>query len=104
MPSVLSAVQPTTRISPGLHCSTATWIIQLSPGCTSTVTAVPGASRARPYRTQIGFHQAEAAIGFVHGRCAERAEPLYQSSVGALDVADNDGLHASSSTAIGNSR
>src|SRR5207237_2132490 len=44
MPSALSALHPTTRISPGLHCSTATWIIQLSPGCTSAVTAVPAAS------------------------------------------------------------
>ena len=41
MPSVLSAVQPTTRMSPFWHCSTATWIIQLSPGCASTVTAGP---------------------------------------------------------------
>jgi 4-hydroxy-4-methyl-2-oxoglutarate aldolase len=41
MPSVLSVVQPTTRTSPFWHCSTATWIIQLSPGCASTVTALP---------------------------------------------------------------
>jgi hypothetical protein len=44
MPSVLSVVQPTTSMSPGWHCSTATWIIQLSPGCANTVTAVPDAS------------------------------------------------------------
>ncbi len=41
MPSVLSAVQPTTSTSPFWHCSIATWIIQLSPGCASTVTAGP---------------------------------------------------------------
>ena len=41
MPSVLSEVQPTTSTSPFWHCSTATWIIQLSPGCASTVTAGP---------------------------------------------------------------
>src|SRR6185436_5344764 len=41
IPSVLSAVQPTTSTSPFWHCSTATWIIQLSPGCASTVTAGP---------------------------------------------------------------
>src|SRR6185369_17199309 len=41
IPSELSAVQPTTRTSPFWHCSTATWIIQLSPGCASTVTADP---------------------------------------------------------------
>ena len=41
MPSVLSVVQPTTSTSPLRHCSTATWIIQLSPGCASTVTAGP---------------------------------------------------------------
>ena len=104
MPSVLSAVQPTTRMSPGWHCSTATWIIQLSPGCASTVTAVPAASRARPDRAQIGLHQAEAAIGFVHGGDAERAEPFDDIGIGALDVANDDGLHANSSTAIGNSR
>jgi hypothetical protein len=28
-------------MSPGLICSAATCIIQLSPGCSSTVTAVP---------------------------------------------------------------
>jgi hypothetical protein len=46
MPSVLSVVQATTSMSPGLHCSMATWSIQLSPGCASTVTAVPGDLRA----------------------------------------------------------
>ena len=29
------------QMSPFWHCSTATWIIQLSPGCASTVTAGP---------------------------------------------------------------
>ena len=41
MPSVLSVVQPSTTISPGWHCSIATWIIQLSQGATETVTAEP---------------------------------------------------------------
>ena len=41
MPSVLSALQATTMTSPLSHCSTATWIIQLSPGWVSTVTAGP---------------------------------------------------------------
>ena len=59
---------------------------------------------ARPYRAQIGFHQADAAIGLVHGGGAERAEPLDQRGIGSLDVADNNRLHASSSIAIGNSR
>ena len=34
-------VGATTSTSPAWHCSTATWIIQLSPGGTLTVTAVP---------------------------------------------------------------
>ena len=104
MPSVLSAEQPTTRMSPGWHCSTATWIIQLSPGCASTVTAVPAASPPCPHRAQVRLHQATAAIGLVHGGDAEHAEPLHQIRIRALDVPDNDILHANSSTAIGNSR
>ena len=48
MPSVLSVVQPTTRMSPGRHCSTATWIIQLSPGCARTVTALPATAAPGP--------------------------------------------------------
>jgi hypothetical protein len=40
-PSVLSAVQAATTMSPGWICSATTCIIQLSPGCSSTVTAVP---------------------------------------------------------------
>ena len=38
-PSVLSAVQAATTTSPACSCSAATCIIQLSPGCSSTVTA-----------------------------------------------------------------
>jgi hypothetical protein len=37
----LSAVTAATTTSPGWICSAATCIIQLSPGCSSTVTAVP---------------------------------------------------------------
>ena len=40
-PSVQSAVTAATTMSPGRICSAATCIIQLSPGCSSTVTAVP---------------------------------------------------------------
>jgi hypothetical protein len=40
-PSVFSDVQAHTTMSPGWICSATTCIIQLSPGCTSTVTAVP---------------------------------------------------------------
>ena len=40
-PSVEGEFVATTRTSPGRHCSTATWIIRLSPGQHSTVTAVP---------------------------------------------------------------
>jgi hypothetical protein len=35
---------------------------------------------------------------------AERTEPLDHASVGPVDVANDDRLHANSSTAIGNSR
>ena len=35
------SVMSVTSTSPLRHCSTATWIIQLSPGCASTVTAGP---------------------------------------------------------------
>jgi hypothetical protein len=41
VPVVAREVGATTRMSPSWHCSTATWIIQLSPGGTLTVTAVP---------------------------------------------------------------
>ena len=40
-PSVFSTVQAATTTSPGWIASAATCIIQLSPGCSSTVTAVP---------------------------------------------------------------
>jgi hypothetical protein len=40
-PSVLSVVQAATTMSPGRICSATTCSIQLSPGCSSTVTAVP---------------------------------------------------------------
>jgi hypothetical protein len=40
----------------------------------------------------------------VHRRHAERAEAFDHRRVGAVDIADNDRLHASSSIAIGNSR
>ena len=40
-PSVHWAVTAATTTSPGRICSAATCIIQLSPGCSSTVTAVP---------------------------------------------------------------
>src|SRR6476659_1618358 len=45
IPSVLSVVQATTSTSPARHCSAATWIIQLSPGCVNAVTTLP-ATRA----------------------------------------------------------
>jgi hypothetical protein len=40
-------VGATTSTSPAVHCSTATWIIQLSPGATSQVTAEPAISTGR---------------------------------------------------------
>ena len=40
-PSVDSVVTPATTMSPGWICSAATCSIQLSPGCSRTVTAVP---------------------------------------------------------------
>src|ERR1700749_4627315 len=40
-PSLQGELGATTSTSPGLHTSTATWIIQLSPGGTKTVTAGP---------------------------------------------------------------
>jgi LysR family nitrogen assimilation transcriptional regulator len=42
-PSVFSADSATITTSPGRIISAATWSIQLSPGCASTVTAVPHA-------------------------------------------------------------
>ena len=44
-PSVFSLEQATTRMSPFFTTSQATWIIQLSPGWQSAVTALP-ATRA----------------------------------------------------------
>ena len=41
IPSVHGEVVVTTRRSPARHCSTAAWIIRLSPGQHSAVTAVP---------------------------------------------------------------
>ena len=41
MPCVDGAVVATTKMSPSWHTSTAAWIMRLSPGCDSTVTAVP---------------------------------------------------------------
>jgi hypothetical protein len=67
-----SAVMAATTMSPGWICSATTCIIQLSPGCSSTVTAVPrpGAGIDRPH---VGLHQADAAHGLVHRGAAERA-------------------------------
>ena len=45
-PSLLGDVVVMTMMSPGLACSTAAWIIRLSPGQHSTVSAVPGDARA----------------------------------------------------------
>jgi hypothetical protein len=59
---------------------------------------------ARPYRTQIGLHQPDAPVSFMYRGNAERTEPLDHASVGPVDVANDDRLHANSSTAIGNSR
>jgi len=41
MPSLFSEVHASTTTSPGWICSATTCSIQLSPGCVSTVTAVP---------------------------------------------------------------
>src|SRR5258708_12046086 len=41
IPSVLSVVHPTTRISPGPHCSTATRITQLPPASPPPLTPAP---------------------------------------------------------------
>jgi len=40
-PSLFSLEQATTSTSPGFSTSAATWIIQLSPGWQSAVTALP---------------------------------------------------------------
>ena len=40
-PAHISGSAVTCEVAPGWHCSTATWIIQLSPGATSQVTAEP---------------------------------------------------------------
>ena len=104
MPSVLSAEQPTTRMSPGLALLDRDMDHPVVAGMRQH--GHRGARRlaALPDRAQIGLHQADAAIGLVHGGDAERAEPLHQIRIGALDVANDDRLHANSSTAIGNSR
>ena len=57
--------------------------------------------------SQFAWKQADMTLDKVKaGRRdeAERAQPFDQSRIGALDVADDDRLHASSSMAIGNSR
>jgi hypothetical protein len=41
MPSVFIALTAATMMSPGIASSTATCSIQLSPGCSSTVSALP---------------------------------------------------------------
>ncbi|MNR08703.1 hypothetical protein D3C85_1248710 [compost metagenome] len=50
-----SLVRATTSTSPGWIISTATWIIQLSPGCISAVTALPAMAAPDWIGRRYGF-------------------------------------------------
>ena len=84
----------TTSTSPGRHCSTATWIIRLSPGQHSTVTAVPPIRAPGQAGRNSGPEVADPAERLVHGGDAEAAERLGVPGVGARRVGDDDGSHA----------
>ncbi|MGY4455062.1 hypothetical protein ACVWZR_009722 [Bradyrhizobium sp. i1.3.1] len=57
--------------------------------------------RAGPNGPQVRLHQAEATVSLVNGRDAVFRHP---GGIGTLDVANDDGLHASSSATVGNNR
>ena len=70
------------------HSSTATCIIQLSPGWQQHGDrGCPAPARRRIDRPHVGLHQARAALRLVHGGDAQLAERLDHVGVGALDVA-----------------
>jgi hypothetical protein len=57
----------TTSTSPRRHCSTATWIIQLSPGGTLTVSAVPAIREPAWIGPQPRVEQPGPSLRLVHG-------------------------------------
>ena len=96
----------TTRTSPGRHCSIAAWIIRLSPGQFSTVTAEP-AIRAPSW---IGRSAAPTQPSRPIASCtvgdAVRAEGVDGRGIRSRDVGDDDagasdGAHASTSVTCG---
>ena len=69
-PSVDGEFVATTRTSPGRHCSTATWIIRLSPGPAQHRHRGAADARARPGGPELGAEVADPAQRLVHGRHA----------------------------------
>ena len=86
-----------TTTSPGRICSAATCSIQLSPGCRSTVTAVPRHLRAGVDRAQHGVIRPTRPIASCTVALPKAAELVGDVGVGALDVAidDSDLVHGS---------
>ena len=74
-------------MSPGCACSTATWIVQLSPGATSQVSALP-AILAPKDGAQSSGEQADAALCLVHGRDAQLGEAINDLDRGAGGAPD----------------
>ena len=91
-------------MSPSRHTSTATWIIQLSPGGTETVTALPAACGAGIDRPHVGGEQALAALRLVDGGDAELGQRGDIGERRALEPLDDDPAHASTSGVSGKMR
>ena len=100
-PSVFGDVVVTTRMSPGRHCSTAAWIIRLSPGQHRTVTAVPPVRAPEIDRPDGRAEVAGPACRLVHGRDAERRQFVDRGQVGARAAGDDHVPHRSTSVTCG---
>ncbi len=82
----------TTRMSPGCVCSIAAWIMRLSPGQHSTVTAEPATRAPCWIGVTEGTDQPDPAHRLVHRRDAELGEPVEVGDRRARRIGDDDVL------------
>ena len=83
----------TTSRSPAWHCSTAAWIMRLSPGQHSAVTAVPPVRVPSWIGRRPGPEVPGPADGLVHGGHAELGQLVHDGQVGPGDTGDDHVAH-----------
>ncbi len=103
-PSALGDVVVTTSTSPGWHCSTAAWIIRLSPGQQIDRDGRAADPRAQVHRPDAGPEVAGAADGLVHGGDPELGQLGDLRRVGSRAAGDDDVPHVSILVTCGYSR